>query len=329
MAGITRGDNGPLVSVKHQQRYIHASTSENTRSTYRTAVRHFEQWGGRLPTHSGVLLRYLTENAHTLNPRTLTVYLTAISQWHLYQGLVDPTQAPDVRKTLEGIHRIHGKPKQQAKALTLEHLVAMLHYLDQQPPTPKIVRDRALLLIGFFGAFRRSELVAITAQAIAWEPDGVLITLARSKTDQQGNGVVRAIPRGTTQICPAVALRHWLTMAAIQSGPVFRGINRWQTIQQKALSPSSVTAILKTLGKACGFNFTPELSSHSLRRGLATSAASEKLPFEWIKKQGGWQHDGTVWGYIEESQRLSDNVGLPLMQKMAACLSHKPSALSE
>jgi len=273
-----------------------------------------------LPTNEEALIKYLTSQAEQLNTRTLAVHLTAISQWHRYQGLTDPTQKLAVRKTLEGITRTHGKPKRKAKALRLEHLAKMLAWLYEQPDTPKKARDIALLLVGFFGAFRRSELVAITVQDLTWEPEGVLITLQKSKTDQQKNGLVRTIPYGESQACPVMTLKKWLLIAGIESGPVFRGVNRWQQIQDKSLYPGSVTDILKFIGRACKFEFIPELSSHSFRRGLSTSAARENVNFELIKKQGGWRSDTTVWEYIDEGQMLSENAGRPLMQEVAKLL---------
>ncbi|WP_051311730.1 site-specific integrase [Zooshikella ganghwensis] len=309
------------IPATHSNPYIHAATSDNTRRTYRAAIRRFEQWGGRLPTNKEVLVQYLTAQAEQLNPRTLSVHLTALSQWHLYQGLSDPTQVPVVRKTLEGIRRTHGQPKRKAKALRLEHLATMLSWLYEQPDTPKRARDIALILVGFFGAFRRSELVAMTRENLTWEPEGLLITLPVSKTDQQRDGLVRALPYGTSSVCPVNALKHWLDISATTAGPVFRRVNRWQQIHNQALYPGSVTDVLKSIGQACGFDFVPELSSHSFRRGLSTSASRENISFELIKKQGGWRSDVTVWGYIEEGRQLTHNATTDLMDKVAKMIT--------
>ena len=197
----------------------------------------------------------------------------------------------------------------------------MVAHLRQLPDTKKQQRDIALLLTGFFGAFRRSELVAIQVVDLLWEPEGLIIQLPRSKTDQEAQGLVRALPFGDSAVCPASALKAWLEAANITEGFVFRPVNRWDQIQDKSLSPGSVNEILKKLGTACDFDFTPDLSSHSFRRGLSTSAAREHVGFELIKKQGGWKSDATVWEYIEEGQQLSDNATIILMEKMAAILN--------
>ncbi len=304
-------------SLRH---YLQAATSDNTRKAYRSAIRQFEKWGGRLPSDRDTVVSYLLARAKSLNPRTLDLHLTAISQWHHYQGLIDPVSDPLVRKTIEGVRRTQGQPKRKAKALRLEHIAQMVNHLRQLPDTKKKQRDIALVLTGFFGAFRRSELVAIQIGDLVWEPEGLLIKLPRSKTDQQATGLVRALPFGAPGCCPATAMRNWIESGDINEGPIFRPINRWDKVQPKALNPGAINELLKTLGKACQFDFVPDLSSHSFRRGLSTSAARERVDFELIKKQGGWKSDATVWEYIEEGQQLSNNASVVLMEKMATMM---------
>jgi len=308
---------------QRHQRYLQAATSENTRNTYRSAIRHFERWGGYLPTDKETILRYLLEHADKLNPRTLSVRLTALSQWHQYQGFLDPCQHAEIRTTLKGIRRTHGKPKQKAKALRLEHLAAMLKYLYGQVESCKSMRDIALIQIAFFGAFRRSELVNIEIKHLSWEQEGLLVMLPQSKTDQEGEGVERAIPMGMEGACPVTALRAWLDFSKIESGPIFRPISRWGIVKEKALSPGAVNEIIKTLGTACAFDFIPELSSHSFRRGLSTSAARAEVDFELIRKQGGWRSDSTVRGYIEEGRQFKANAASPLLTDLEKLLNSK------
>jgi integrase len=300
--------------------YLQAATSDNTRKAYRSAIRQFEKWGGRLPTDRDTVIRYLLARAESINTRTLDLHLTAISQWHHYQGVVDPVQDPMVRKTMEGIRRTHGQPKRKAKALRLEHIAQMVNHLRHLPDSKKKRRDNAMLLTGFFGAFRRSELVAIQVSDLVWEPEGLIIRLPRSKTDQQATGLARALPFGASSCCPAKAIKVWLDAADISGGPLFRPVNRWDQVQAKHLNPGAVNDLLKALGEACQFDFVPDLSSHSFRRGLSTSAARERVDFELIKKQGGWKSDSTVWEYIEEGQQFSNNASLVLMDKMSTML---------
>lgn len=318
-----RNERGSLVAGQESEslrHYVQVATSDNTRKAYRSAIRQFEKWGGRLPTDRDTVLRYLLARAGSLNSRTLDLHLTAISQWHHYQGLFDPVRDPMVGKTMEGIRRTHGQPKRKAKALRLEHIAQMIKSLRTLSQSKKTHRDIALVLAGFFGAFRRSELVAIDIGDLVWEPEGLIVRLPRSKTDQQATGLVRALPFGAPECCPASAIRAWLKAAEIEDGPLFRPVNRWDQVQERPLNPGAINDLLKTLGRACQFDFVPELSSHSFRRGLSTSAARERIDFELIKKQGGWKSDATVWEYIDEGQQLSNNATIILMEKMSSIL---------
>lgn len=319
-----RNEDSTLIERQESEslrQYLQAATSDNTRKAYRSAIRQFEKWGGRLPSDRDTVMHYLLARAESLNPRTLDLHLTAISQWHHYQGLIDPVSDPLIRKTMDGIRRTHGQPKRKAKALRLEHIAQMVKHLRQLPDSKKKYRDIALVLTGFFGAFRRSELVTIQISDLVWEPEGLLIRLPRSKTDQQSIGMVRALPLGDESCCPATAIEAWLKVADITEGPLFRPINRWGHVQERALNPGAVNDLLKTLGSACQFDFVPDLSSHSFRRGLSTSAARERVDFELIKKQGGWKSDATVWEYIEDGQQFNNNASVILMEKMSVLLN--------
>lgn len=130
--------------------------------------------------------------------------------------------------------------------------------------------------------------------------------------------MIRAIPYCESQVCAATALKTWLSWASITEGPLFRSINRWAQMSDEALSPGSINLILKSIGEQCGWDFIPDLSGHSFRRGVSTPAAREKIDFELIKKQGGWKSDATVWEYIEEGQQFSENSAIQLMEKVSA-----------
>lgn len=294
--------------------FLAAATAENTRRAYRSAIRHFHAWGGVLPCDEPALIRYLLAYAASLNPRTLALRLTALSQWHLHQGFADPASTPTVRKTLAGIERVHGKPKKKAKALPLEDLDRIAVHLASLD-TLKAKRDNALLQVGYFGGFRRSEIVALEVPHIVWEPEGIVITLPRSKTDQQGRGIVKAIPYGSGPCCPASALRAWLAAAGITSGPLFRPITKWGELGPEALHEASVNTILATCATLLQLDYAPQLSSHSLRRGMATSAHRAGADFRDIKRQGGWRHDGTVQGYIEEAGQFEENAARILLRR--------------
>jgi integrase len=294
--------------------FLAAATSDNTRRAYRSAIRHFLAWGGTLPGDEAVMIRYLLAYAPSLNPRTLALRLTALSQWHLHQGFADPASTPTVRKTLAGIARVHGRPKRKARALPLEDLERIVVHLASLDSL-KARRDSALLQLGYFGGYRRSEVVCLDVAHVAWDPQGMVITLPRSKTDQQGEGIVKAVPYGDGVCCPATALRAWLDAAGIVSGPLFRPISKWNEVGAAALNAGSVNAILEACAQSVQLAYVPQLSSHSLRRGMATSAYRAGADFRDIKRQGGWRHDGTVQGYIDEAGQFEDNAAGSLLRK--------------
>lgn len=296
-------------------RYQIAATSDNTRRAYQADIRHFETWGGQLPATTEAILRYLHTFAETLNPRTLSRHITALKQWHRYQQFFDPTDAPIVSKTLTGIARIHGKPKDKAPPLLPEHLIKIADYLATQS-AHTASRDNALLQVGFLGAFRRSELVAIRVEDIDWQPNGIEILIPKSKTDQLNTGQYCVIPNGNEQLCAVRALKVWIEQANIQEGFVFRRIHRGNKISDLNIVPDSVNEILKKQGIAAGIEHAMNFSSHSMRRGLATTASRDGVSLPAIMRQGRWKQVSTVMEYIEAAQRFEENAAGQVLQKL-------------
>ena len=198
---ITTTPNNENLALQSQQHYLDKATTANTRQAYQAAIRQFEAAGGLLPAAEQDIARYVTNKASLLNPRTLSLHLTAISHWHCYQHLPDPTQTAQIRKLLKGIYRSHGKPKRKAKALHPKHIDKMVTYLHKQNNL-KALRDSALVQLAYFGAFRRSELIAITVEHLRFETQGLLVLIPRSKTDQDGEGKIKALPYDKNAVCP-------------------------------------------------------------------------------------------------------------------------------
>lgn len=291
-----------------QQAVWSAATATNTRRAYRSAVRHYRQFEhGRLPATPDELCRYLLHHAESLRASTLALRLTALGQWHLTQGYADPAATPAVRKTLRGIERLYGQPARKARALSVADLQAMIVRLRGDNDLLAL-RDEALLSLAFFGALRRSELVALTVDRLRWEAHGLVFVLPRSKTDQEGHGITKAIPFGNDlPLCPPRALRRWLDAAGINDGPVFRAINRWGKLSPRPLAAGAINTILRSRARATGLVYAEELSSHSFRRGLATSAYQAGADLRDIKRQGGWRCDASVQGYIDEAELFMAN----------------------
>lgn len=309
-----------LIPHEHHPRtpdnpYLSASTSQNTRTAYQADVRHFIRWGGKLPCTPDVILRYLQAHAATLNPRTLARRLTALKHWHTYQGFADPSTHPAIRKTLVGIKNVHGKPKDKASPLTLARLSLVSAALNS---TNQLLdsRNRALLLLGFFGAFRRSELIKLCWEDITHVPEGIEILVTRSKTDQGGEGQVCAIPHGEQALlCPILALTDWQSRSGQDSGPIFRRITAQDTIEPTGIQAQQVNLIIKAAARLAGLPNPDAYSSHSLRRGFATEASKNGAPFGAIMRHGRWRHEGTVLGYIDEGTRFDQNAVSFMMKK--------------
>ncbi len=295
--------------------YMKLATSENTRRAYQGDIRHFEQWGGLLPASTEIILQYLQAFAETLNPRTLSRRLTALKNWHVYQGFIDPTIHPSVSKTLTGIIRTHGKPKDKAPALLPEQLIKIVMNLSQKE-TLHACRDSALLQVGFFGAFRSSELMAICYEDIEWKEQGIDILIRQSKTDQVHEGQYCAIPYGNDQLCPVSALKTWLEQSGIMAGPIFRRIHRNNRIEEDALTMLSVSNILRKRAQEVDITNAQELSSHSLRRGLATAASRDGASLAAIMRQGRWKHVNTVMEYVEAAQRFEENASMNVLKNL-------------
>jgi integrase len=178
------------------------------------------------------------------------------------------------------------------------------------------IRDNALLQIGFFGALRRSELAAICYEHITWDKAGIEILLPSSKTDQTHEGQYCVIPYGNNTLCPLDALKNWLEQSQITAGAIFRRITLGDHVGDDALTPLSINRILKKRAQMAGIANIITLSSHSLRRGLATSAARAGAPLQAIMRAGRWKQTNTVVEYIEAGERFDDNAARSVLQNL-------------
>jgi integrase len=296
--------------------YIAAATSHNTRKAYRSDIRHFEQAGGKLPATPEAIVVYLQTFATVLNSRTLRRRIIALKHWHTYQGFTDPTLHPLINKTMTGITRTHGKPKDKAPALTPEELQRIVEALRINTSLTAL-RDSALLQIGFFGALRRNEIVNIHYEHITWKEEGIEILLPSSKTDQIHEGQYCAIPYGNDLLCPVTALKNWFDRAGIKSGAIFRRIKYDKLIGTSALTPLSVNHIIKQRALQANITNAHEISPHSMRRGLATTAARMGTSLQTIMRAGRWKQTNTVMEYIEASERFSDNAASNILSSLA------------
>jgi len=276
--------------------FIAAATSASTLRAYACDLKHYLAWGGSIPAEPIVVSQYIAVHAKMLSMATLARRVVAIRREHTLRSLPDPTKSQLVRLTLRGVRRVHGRPQRRVAPLKAEHLPTIVSLLG---PSVRDVRDRALLLVGFAGAFRRSELSAIECHWIERTEQGVVIALPRSKTDQEGKGRRIAIPRIGGPICPVTALDAWLRASRIADGSLFRPISKTGKVLEDRLSASAVATIVKQRAAQIGLD-PQRYSGHSLRAGFATSAAAAELPVWKIKGQTGHASDAVVACYIRE-----------------------------
>ena len=246
---------------------------------------------------------YIAELAKTHAVSTIARKLAAIGKTHRARGMIDPTKSELVRTTMRGIRRKNGTAQVEAKPLLRDDLFSVLETMGARP---KDLRDRALLLIGFAGAFRRSELVGLNAEDIAFVRHGMIITLRRSKTDQEGTGRKIGIPFGRTRHCPVKALESWLELSAIDSGPIFRVMDKHGHLQPKQLSGEAVSIVLKARLRQARID-PAGYSGHSLRAGFATSAAMAEASMLKIRRQTGHANDAMLARYIRIGDLFTDN----------------------
>jgi integrase len=290
----------PLEPIRH---YVENALSDNTRKAYRNDLTHFRAWGGTIPTTPDMIASYLTVHAETLSIATLQRRLVSIAKAHTMQGHVDPVKTDLVKLTMRGIRRIHGKPQAQVSPVLKDDLTVMLSHI---PDTAKGKRDRALLMLGFCGALRRSELVAVKIEDIECTTQGIVLTLPRSKTDQTGQGRKIGIPKGRGRICPVLFLTDWLMFLGTSEGALFRSITKGGMLSSDPLSDRAVADIIKFYAAKAGLN-PDRYSGHSLRSGLCTSAAQHGVSSWKIRAQSGHKSDSMLSRYIRSGDLFTDN----------------------
>jgi integrase len=279
---------------------IEASISENTRRAYRSDLK---AWGGQLPADPWTVASYLAAYAETLSVATLVRRMATISKAHEARGLPNPCRSEIVRATLRGIKRTRGIAQREAKALLREDLFRVL---DAMGDGVKAARDRALLLIGFAGGFRRSELVGLDCADIERVRQGMIMMLRRSKVDQMGEGRKIGVPFGRTRHCPILALDCWLAVSGIDEGPIFRPVDRHGRIAAERLSGEAVSLVVKERVAVAGMNASG-FSGHSQRAGFATSAAQAGVSTLKIRAQTGHASDAMLGRYIRDGELFVGN----------------------
>ncbi len=295
---------------ERSKQYIQQAKAANTKKAYQTDLKHFIDWCNQLgteylPASVDVVRMYLTSLAEMdYKVSTITRRVSAISQAHQAAGFDSPTHALTIRSLMAGIRRAKGTEQTGKTPILIADIRVMVNCL---PDTLSGVRDAALLLLGFAGAFRRSELVSLDVQDLMFTREGLKVTLRKSKTDQEGQGLEKGIAYGShPETCPVRAVQYWLEAAGISVGPVFRAINRHGQLQPGRLSDKAVALVVKRHAAAAGLN-SEFYAGHSLRAGLATAAAQAGVAERAIMKQTGHKSTGMVRRYIRIGSLFQEN----------------------
>jgi site-specific recombinase XerD len=294
--------------------YLRASRSQNTLRAYASDWKHFTGWcaahrASALPADPATVVLYLTDLARTAKPSTIRRRMSAISVAHQAAGCPTPTNHIAVRSAWAGIRRTKGVAQAGKDALLTDQIRSMVNAL---PDNLLGIRDRCLLLVGFASALRRSELVALNVQDVADTHDGLVVTVTRSKTDQDGEGRQIGVPYGSNPTtCPVRALRAWLDASNLDAGPLFRPVDRHGQLGVRRLSDRAVALVVKRAAQAAGLN--PALvAGHSLRSGMATSAARAGATEAQIMAQTGHKSLPVLRRYIRRGSLFTDNAASKL-----------------
>lgn len=289
--------------------YAAASKAANTWRAYRTdwsqwtawcTARNLDPWQAQPED----VAQWVSDLAARYKPSSIGRKVAALSALHKMAGRPSPTRDDRVRVVLAGIRRAHAAPAKQAAPLTSDLLRQLMADLD--PERVADVRDGALLLLGFAAALRRSELVALDVTDLEFVAGGVRVTVRQSKVDQEGHGAVVGVPNGQRpDTCPVRWLQRWQTASGIEEGPLWRMVDAWGYVRDGRMAATTVGVIVKRHCDRTGFD-PSRFSAHSLRSGLATSAASGGAQVLRLADHGRWRSLATIRGYVRAGAALDD-----------------------
>ena len=289
------------------------SKANNTLRAYKSDFKDFGAFCARhgfdsLPTEPKIVSLYLTHLSKNLKISTLRRRLVSISMVHKLKGHYLDTKNPIIIENLMGIKRVKGSIQKGKKPILINHLKAIINIIDQQKIGEiKKARDKTIILVGFGGGFRRTEIISIDHEDLEFVPEGVKITIKRSKTDQFGEGMIKGLPYFSNEnYCPVINLKKWLELSNIKSGPIFRRFSKGLTLTKNRLTDQSVVLIIKDYLNLAGIENT-NFSGHSLRSGFATVAAESGADERSIMAMTGHKTTQMVRRYIREANIFKNN----------------------
>jgi site-specific recombinase XerD len=294
---ITDIKNLELETIKN----LRNSKSKNTLRAYQSDYTDFLEFCSKngfqsMPTKPKILALYITHLSSYSKYSTLKRRLASISVIHKAKGHYIDTKHPIIMENLMGIKRINGSNQKGKKPLLINDLKIIIKAIEQSKEKDnRKIRDKALLLIGFSGGFRRSELVDIEYEDIEFVSEGVKIFIKRSKTDQSGEGMTKAIPYfDNKDFCPVIALKNWIEIIEFRNGKIFN------------ISDKNVALLIKKYANYAGLE-SHRYAGHSLRSGFATSTAESGADERSIMAMTGHKSTEMVRRYIKEANLFKNN----------------------
>jgi site-specific recombinase XerD len=292
---------------------LRSSKANNTLRAYNSDFKDFRFFCSKhglnsLPTEPKIVSLYLTHLSKQSKISTLKRRLVSISMVHKFKGHYLDTKHPIIVENLMGIRRVKGSIQNGKKPLLIKYLKSIINVINEQEKEEiKKLRDKTIILIGFGGGFRRTELMSIDYEDLEFVPEGLKITIKKSKTDQFGEGMIKGLPYFTNKIyCPVTNLKQWLEISKIKSGPIFRRFSKGLSLSDKRLTDQSVVLLLKYYLRLAGIE-NKNFSGHSLRSGFATVAAESGADERSIMAMTGHKTTQMVRRYIKEANIFKYN----------------------
>ena len=292
---------------------LKSSKANNTLRAYKSDFKDFGNFCARhglnsLPTEPKIISLYLTHLSKNSKVSTLRRRLVSISMIHKLKGYYLDTKHPIIVENLMGIKRMKGIVQKGKKPLLINYLKTLINVIDDQINNDfKKFRDKSIILIGFGGGFRRSELISIDHEDLEFVPEGLKITIRRSKTDQFGEGMIKGLPYFSNEkYCPVFNLRKWLEISKIKSGPIFTRFSKGLSLTDKRLTDQTVVLLIKKYLNLAGIE-NKNFAGHSLRSGFATVAAESGADERSIMAMTGHKTTQMVRRYIKEANLFKNN----------------------
>ena len=303
------------IKALHEETLNNLKTSKanNTLKAYRSDFKDFAVFCVKhgfksMPTDPKIVSLYLTHLSKKSKISTLRRRLVSISVVHKLKGHYLDTKHPIIIENLMGIKRIKGSKQTGKKPILINHLKQIINVINEQDIEEVVkLRNKTLILIGFGGGFRRTELISIDYEDLEFVDEGVKIALRRSKTDQFGEGMIKGLPYFSTETyCPVTNLKNWLKISKIKTGPIFRRFAKGPSLTDYRLTDQSVVLIIKDCLKLAGIE-NNNFSGHSLRSGFATVAAEAGADERSIMAMTGHKTTQMVRRYIREANIFKNN----------------------